>query len=159
MTSNERTEGEAEVDETRTGETGVTGVTGGTNFVLFDFRALTAFDERKPHVVTLFDTGTARLLLVMFRPGQSLPPQRLASEVSIQALRGRLRLSVGSAGASPESSTELRAGRLAQVEAQTPYRLDAVSEAVALLCLTPSPGAEALGPDLRGPSGPLVTRA
>lgn len=139
-------------------QTGEMGVTGGTNFVLFDFRALTAFDERKPHVVTLSDTGTARLLLVMFRPGQSLPPQRLASEVSIQALRGRLRLSVGSTE-SAESATELRAGRLAQVEAETPYRLDAVSEAVALLCLTPSPGEDALGPDLRGPSGPLVTRA
>jgi quercetin dioxygenase-like cupin family protein len=130
-------------------------VTGGTDFVLFDFRALTAFDERRPHVVTLSDTGTARLLLVMFRPAQLLPPQLMASEVSIQALRGRLRLSVGEAGA---SSTELRAGRLAQVEAQTPWRLDALTEAVALLGLTPSPGADDLSPELRGETGPLVTR-
>lgn len=130
---------------------------GATNFVLFDFRALTAFDERQPHVVTLSETGTARLLLVMFRGGQALAPQPMASETSLQALRGRLRLSVGASPAA--SSTELRAGRLAQVEAQTAYRLEAVSDAVVLLSLAPSPGEAALDAALRGPAGPLVTRA
>jgi quercetin dioxygenase-like cupin family protein len=136
---------------------GAAGVAGATNFVLFDFRALTAFDERQPHVVTLSETGTARLLLVMLRAGQALAPQQMASETSMQALRGRLRLSVG---ASPtESSTELRAGRLAQIEAQTCYRLDALSDTVVLLSLTPSPGEAALDAALRGAAGPLVTRA
>lgn len=132
-----------------------TGVSGATNFVLFDFRALTTFDERQPHVVTLTETGAARLLLVMLRAGQALAPQPLASEVSAQALRGRLRLTVGGDAA----SIELRAGRLAQIEAQTPWRFDALGDAVILLSLTPSPGDAALDDALRGPAGPLVMRA
>jgi quercetin dioxygenase-like cupin family protein len=139
------------------GAPGVAGVAGATNFVLFDFRALTAFDERQPHVVTLSETGTARLLLVMLRAGQTLAPQQMASETSMQALRGRLRLSVGAAPMG--SFTELRAGRLAQIEAQTRYRLDALSDAVVLLSLTPSPGEAALDVALRGAAGPLVMRS
>lgn len=148
------------------GLTGSTGLSGATNFVLFDFRALTTFDERKPYVLTLAESGSARLLLVMLRAGQTLAPQPLASETSAQALRGRLRLSVGpsvGAASSPDSlaTTELRAGRLALIEAHIPYRFDAVSDAVVLLSLTPSPGEAA--PDdaddpLRGAAGPLVTR-
>ncbi|HEU5345901.1 MAG TPA: hypothetical protein VFU60_16250 [Ktedonobacterales bacterium] len=146
---------------------GAAGVSGATNFVLFDFRALTTFDERRPHVVTLSETGAARLLLVMLRAGQTLAPRPLASETSAQALRGRLRLSVGGdATTTPSSplssaatSIELRAGRLAQIEAQTPWRFDAISDAVILLSLTPSPGAATLDDALRGAAGPLVTRA
>lgn len=142
---------------------GAAGVSGATNFVLFDFRALTTFDERRPHVVTLSETGAARLLLVMLRAGQRLAPQPLSSETSAQALRGRLRLTVGgdvaTAPSSTPSSIELRAGRLAQIEAQTPWRFDAISDAVILLSLTPSPGAATLDDALRGAAGPLVTRA
>lgn len=142
---------------------GAAGVSGATNFVLFDFRALTTFDELQPHVVTLAETGAARLLLVMLRAGQTLGPRPLASEVSAQALRGRLRLTVGGdASAAPSAdapSIELRAGRLAQIEAQTPWRFDALGDAVILLSLTPSPGDAALDNALRGPTGPLVMRA
>jgi quercetin dioxygenase-like cupin family protein len=145
---------------------GAAGASGATNFVLFDFRALTTFDERRPHVVTLAETGAARLLLVMLRAGQTLAPRPLASEVSAQALRGRLRLTVGGvagvAGVPPSTaaaSIELRAGRLAQIEAQTSWRFDALGDAVILLSLTPSPGDAALDDALRGVAGPLVMRA
>jgi len=144
-------------------------VVGGTNVVLFDFRALATFDNHRPRVVTLSDTGSLRVSLIMLRAGQSLAPQPMASEASVQALRGRLRLSAGpahaeaSAGASGElsgeASTELRAGRLAQVEAGTPFRLRALGEAVVLLSLAPSPGEAALDEALRSDVGPLVTRA
>ncbi|HEY7848543.1 MAG TPA: hypothetical protein VIC27_00700 [Ktedonobacterales bacterium] len=160
MTASDSTERQSapdQPDQPDQPSTGVTGVAGATNFVLFDFRALTAFDERQPHVVTLSETGAARLLLVMFRAGQTLPAQQLASETTVQALRGRLRLSVGVAAA--ESSIELRAGRLAQIEAQTRYHLAALSDTVVLLNLTPSPGEAALDAGLRGATGPLVTRA
>ncbi len=150
-------EDQRSADEQPTEAAGATAVAGGTNVVLFDFRALTEFDALKPHVVTLSETGSARLLLIMFRAGQSLPPQRMASEASVQALRGRLRLSVGEPAA--ESSIELRAGRLAQVEAQTPYHFHALTDAVLLLTLAPSPGEAALGEALRGAAQPLVTRA
>lgn len=130
-------------------------VTGATNFVLFDFRALATFDERKPRVVTLSETGSLRIALLMFRPGQSLAARGMVSEASVQALRGRLRLSVGG---SDEASTEIRAGRLAQVEARTSFRLHALGEAVVLLSLAPSPGEAALDDALRGDAGPLVTR-
>lgn len=132
---------------------GQTATNSATNFVLFDLRALTQFDARQPRVVTLSETGAARLLLITFRAGQSLPTHELASEASVQALRGRVRLSVGG------SSAELIAGRLAQIEAQTPYRLHALTDAVTLLSLTPSPGEAALGERLLGDARPLVTRA
>jgi quercetin dioxygenase-like cupin family protein len=124
-----------------------------TNFVLFDLRALARFDANKPQVVTLADTGTSRLLLIAMRVGQALPPQLAPAEASVQALRGRLRLSVGA------SSTELIMGRLAQIEARTSFALRALTDAVALVSLTPSPGEAALGGDLRGDTPPLVTRA
>jgi hypothetical protein len=86
--------------------------------------------------------------------------------VSAQALRGRLRLTVGGdagvAGVAPSTaaaSIELRAGRLAQIEAQTSWRFDALGDAVILLSLTPSPGDAALDDALRGVAGPLVMRA
>jgi quercetin dioxygenase-like cupin family protein len=139
---------------------GAAGVSGATNFVLFDFRALTTFDERRPHVVTLAETGAARLLLVMLRAGQTLAPRPLASEVSAQALRGRLRLTVGGdAPSAAAASIELRAGRLAQIEAQTSWRFDALGDVVILLSLTPSPGDAALDDALLGDAGPLVMRA
>ena len=138
---------------------GATGVSGATNFVLFDFRALTTFDERRPQVVTLSETGAARLLLVMLRSGQTLAPRPLSSETCAQALRGRLRLTVGGDATTAASSIELRAGRLAQIEAQTPWQFDAISDAVILLSLTPSPGDASLDDALRGAAGPLVMRA
>ena len=125
----------------------------GTNFVLFDLRALTRFDASKPQVVTLADTGTSRLLLIAMCGGQALPPQLSPSEASIQALRGRLRLNVGA------GSAELIAGRLAQVEGGASFALSALTDAVALVSLTPSPDALALSADLRGDVPPLVTRA
>lgn len=125
----------------------------GTNFVLFDLRALTRFNASKPQVVTLADTGTSRLLLIALRGGQALPPQLSPTEASIQALRGRLRLSVA------EGSAELIAGRLAQVEAGASFALRALTDAVALVSFTPSPGEAALSADLRGDAPPLVTRA
>ncbi len=124
-----------------------------TNVVLFDLRALARFDVRKPYVVTLTDTGTTRQLLISFRAGQALPPQELACEVSAQALRGRLRLRVGA------SSSELIMGHLAQVEAHTPFHLTALTDVVALLSLTPSPGEAGLSDDLLGDASPLVLRA
>lgn len=127
--------------------------TAGTDFVLFDLRALTRFDLLQPRVVTLAETGTSRLLLVAMRRGQALPPQAAPSEASIQALRGRLRLSVGA------GSAELVMGQLAQVEAGATFALRALSDAVALVSLSPSPGEAALSPALRGAAAPLVTRA
>lgn len=127
--------------------------TAGTDFVVFDLRALTRYDLLQPRVVTLAETGTSRLLLIALRVGQALPPQVMASEASIQALRGRLRLDVGA------GSAELIMGRLAQVEAGATFSLSALTDAVALVSLTPSPGEDALGLDLRGVEPPLVTRA
>lgn len=127
--------------------------TAGTDFVVFDLRALTHYDLLQPRVVTLAETGTSRLLLIALRAGQELPPQATPSEASIQALRGRLRLSVGA------GSAELIMGRLAQVEAGATFTLSALTDAVALVSLTPSPGEAALSPDLRGAEPPLVTRA
>ncbi len=136
-----------------TGGGAVDGVAGGTNFILFDLRALTHFDAKRPQITTLAETGAARLILIAFRAGQELPMRQTTSETSVQALRGRLRLSVGA------SSAELISGRLAQIEERTPYQLYALSDVVALLTLTPSPGEAAPGDDPLSGARPLVIRA
>ena len=123
------------------------------NFITFDLRALTHFQEDRPYVQILSDTGAARVVLFAFKAGQQLKEHTTTSQILVQVLRGRATFSAQG------SSVILKAGMIIQLEENIPHSVFAQTDAVMLLTLTPSPARRGLEQDIFQGRTPLVERA
>lgn len=123
------------------------------DLVAFDLRALAKFQESGPGVTVLADTGAARTVLFAFRAGQQLKEHRTSSQILVQVLRGRITFSAQG------SHMKARVGTLLQLEADIPHSVEALTDAVVLLTLTPSPSHHSLERELFSGKEPLVARA
>ncbi len=135
---------EAQVKKEIQGEAG--------NLIVFDLRTLSQFKEEGPSVQVLSDIEAARVVLFGFKAGQQLPEHVTASQILVQALRGRITFTTAA------SSIELQAGMLVQVEANVPHRVVAQTDAVMLVTMTPSPSYHSLEHEVYQHLSPLVTR-
>ena len=126
----------------------------GGNLIVFDLRKLTQFQDDKPYVQVLSDTGDARVVLFAFKAGQQLKEHRTTSQILVQILRGRATF------ATSASSVKLQAGMVLQLEENVPHSVIAQTDAVMLLTMTPSPSFHSMGLNRQNESGqkPLVTR-
>jgi quercetin dioxygenase-like cupin family protein len=100
---------------------------------LFNLRKLTRFREEGPFVQVLSDSGKARLILFAFKAGQQLKEHTAASQIIVQALRGRVVFSAGS------TKVTLQASRVVQLEERIPHSVVALTDAVVLVILVPGP--------------------
>jgi quercetin dioxygenase-like cupin family protein len=122
------------------------------NLIVFDIRKLTRFHEKGPDVQVLSDIGAARLVLFSFQAGQQLKEHTTSSQLLVQVLRGRIRLTAAG------NSVKLQAGMVVQVEAQVPHQVVALTPAVLLVTMVPSPAYHSLEREVFQSLTPLVTR-
>ena len=122
------------------------------NLIVFDVRKLARFREEGPNVQVLSDIGTARLVLFAFKAGQQLREHRTSSQILVQALRGRVMFTAAG------NSIRLQAGMVLQVEAQVPHQVVALTNAVLLVTMIPSPTYHSLEREVFHHLTPLVTR-
>lgn len=122
------------------------------NLIVFDVRKLARFREEGPDVQVLSDIGAARLVLFAFKAGQHLKEHTTSSQLLVQVLRGRVMFTAAG------NSIRLQAGMVLQVEAQVPHQLVALTQAVMLVTMIPSPAYHSLEREVFQPLTPLVTR-
>jgi quercetin dioxygenase-like cupin family protein len=122
------------------------------NLIVFDVRTLAHFREEQPYVQVLSDIGTARVVLFAFKAGQQLQEHRTSSQILVQVLRGRITFTAAG------NSVRLQAGMVLQVEAQVPHRIVALTHAVMLVTMVPSPAYHSLEREVFQHLTPLVTR-
>lgn len=144
-----RPDEDAFTQEKRQQEQGATG----SSAILFDLRTLSQFRSEGPYIQVLSDIETARLVLFTFRAGQRLAEQETSSQLLVQVLRGRVSFST------PDNTVRLQAGMVLQVESHVPHSVVALTDAVMLLTMTPSPGHYNHEHDPFHHLTPLVSRA
>ena len=121
--------------------------------IVFDLQALTHFRDEGPYVQVLSDIGAARVVLFAFKTGQQLKEHRTSSQIQVQALRGHVTFEATG------QSVELEEGILLQLEAGIPHSVTALSDAVILVTMTPSPAYHSLEREVFQQATPLVRRA
>ena len=101
-----------------------------------DIESSIKFDENRPAVHALADSGHARVMLVCLKAGQSLKDHRSASQVIVQFIKGR---GLFFADGVPAQAAP---GSLILLEANRFHRLEAVEDCVALVIMAPHPARE-----------------
>ncbi len=101
------------------------------------------FDDEKPAIHTLAESGHARLLLVCLKAGQVLKDHKSASQVAAHFLRGSGVFAVDGTPAQAEPGT------IFLVEPGRFHRIHAATECVVLVILTPHPAGERYPRDQR----------
>jgi len=101
-----------------------------------DLESCIRFDDARPAVVPLADSGHARVMLVCLKAGQGLRDHRSASQVIAHFLRGAAVLYVDGVG------QEAGPGTLHLVEPNRFHRIEARDETVALVIMAPHPAHE-----------------
>jgi len=102
----------------------------------FEIDALIKFDDTKPAVHGVADSGHARVMLVCLKAGQVLKDHRSSSQVIAHFLRGR---GIFVADGTPH---EAPAGTIHFLEPAHFHRIEAIEDCVVLVTMTPHPGRE-----------------
>lgn len=100
---------------------------------IFDLNELAEFDNMQPHTQIIARSAYARHILFSFRAGQGLPQHSTTSEISVQVISGQLTFT-----ANGQSQT-LLPGQLLLLEANILHGVQAESDSVMLLTMTPDP--------------------
>lgn len=119
---------------------------------VLDLHSLTHFRDEGPSVQVLSDTGAARLVLFAFKAGQQLKEHRTSSQILVQVLQGSVAFTAA------DNSVTLHAGMVLQLEANVPHSLNATTDAVVLVTMTPSPSYHSLEREIFQKFTPLVKR-
>lgn len=101
------------------------------------------FDDEKPAIHTLAESGHARLVLICMKAGQVLKDHKSASQVTAHFLRGSGVFAVDGTPAPAEPGT------IFLVEPGRFHRIHATTECVALVILTPHPAGDRYPRDQR----------
>jgi quercetin dioxygenase-like cupin family protein len=104
-----------------------------TQLSVFDLRKLTSFRVEGPNVQVLSDSDKARIVLFAFKSGQQLKEHTTSSQIIVQTLRGRTLFTSGS------TSVTMQSGRIVQLEENIPHSVVALTDAVVLVTMVPSP--------------------
>lgn len=104
--------------------------------LLLDLATYIKFDESRPAVHALADSGHARVMLVCLKAGQALRDHRSASQVIAHFLHGRGVFYAD--GVAREAS----AGSIILLEPNHFHRIEAVEDCVVLVTMAPHPARE-----------------
>lgn len=102
----------------------------------YELESLIKFDDMKPAVHGVADSGHARVMLVCLRAGQVLKDHRSSSQVIAHFLRGR------GTFVADGTTHEASAGTILFLEPDHFHRIEAIEECVILVAMTPHPGRE-----------------
>ncbi len=104
--------------------------------VRLELESLIQFEDARPAVHPVADSGHARVLLVCLREGQGLKDHRSTSQVMAHCLRGSVTFYADGV------PSGLEAGSVAFVEPNHYHRMEARSESVVLVVMAPHPARE-----------------
>ena len=102
----------------------------------YEIESLVKFDDLKPAVHGVADSGHARVMLVCLRAGQVLKDHRSSSQVIAHFLSGK---GIFVADGTPH---EASAGTILFQEPNHFHRIEAIEQCVILVTMTPHPGRE-----------------
>ena len=102
----------------------------------FSLESLIRFDDARPAIISVADSGHARILLLCLRAGQILKDHRSTSQVMVFGLRGR------AAFFADGVAHEVRPGVCVILEPGHFHRVEASEEAVLLVVMSPHPSRE-----------------
>ena len=94
------------------------------------------FDEARPAVHALADSGHARVMLVCLKAGQALKDHRSASQVIAHFLSGRATFYADGV------AQEAGAGQIVLLEPNRFHRIEAIEDSVVLVIMAPHPARE-----------------
>lgn len=117
---------------------------------LFDLNHLAHFSDGKaPAVQVLARSAHARYILFSFRKGQALREHTTSSQISVQLLSGQMTFTARG------ETHELLPGRLLLLEASVPHSVQAQTDSLMLLTMTPDPQQHTLAAELFDRIDPL----
>jgi quercetin dioxygenase-like cupin family protein len=108
----------------------------------FDLMQVAQFDDAKPNVQLIAQSGHARQILFSFRAGQGLREHTTSSQIAVQVIVGTLTFTARG------ESRRVTPGQLVLLEAAVPHSVLAESDSVMLLTLTPNPQHHSLAAEL-----------
>ncbi|VAW33444.1 hypothetical protein MNBD_CHLOROFLEXI01-3594 [hydrothermal vent metagenome] len=117
---------------------------------VFDLEQLAKFSEQAPAVQVLARSGHARYILFSLKAGQELKEHTTSSQISVQAISGRLLFSTQA------QESELSPGQIILLEAAVPHSVYAETDSVMLLIMTPDPHHHSLEAELFDKIKPMV---
>jgi quercetin dioxygenase-like cupin family protein len=109
---------------------------------IFDLNRFAQFNNTKLNVQIIARSGHARQVLFSFRAGQGLRDHTTSSQIAVQVISGQLIFTENG-----ESQT-LTPGQLLLLEANILHSLQAESDTVMLLTMTPDPQHHSLAAEL-----------
>lgn len=109
---------------------------------IFDLMQVAQFDDAKPNVQLIAQSGHARQILFSFRAGQGLREHTTSSQIAVQVIVGTLTFTARG------ESRRVTPGQLVLLEAAVPHSVLAESDSVMLLTLTPNPQHHSLAAEL-----------
>ncbi len=108
----------------------------------FDLMQVAQFDDAKPNVQLIAQSGHARQILFSFRAGQGLREHTTSSQIAVQVVSGTLTFTARG------ERRRVTPGQLVLLEAAVPHSVLAESDSVMLLTLTPNPQHHSLAAEL-----------
>jgi quercetin dioxygenase-like cupin family protein len=120
--------------------------------IVFDLPALAEFTDPGLSVRVLSDVGASRVVLFSFRAGQRLREHHTSSPILVQVVSGTIAFEARG------HAIEVAAGGLLQLERNVPHTVVAVTDAIVLVTMTPSPRRHSLSAEVFDKLTPLVTR-
>lgn len=109
---------------------------------LFDLNQLAEFKEKGLGVQMVAQSAHARHVLFSFKAGQGLREHQTTSQITVQVISGEVTFSA------EDNTRQLTAGQMVLLEGDIPHAVEATSDAVMLLIMTPDPQAHSLSEEL-----------
>ncbi|WP_376794240.1 cupin domain-containing protein [Thermogemmatispora sp.] len=109
-----------------------------SHFRVFDLAASAAFRSEGPTVRVLWESATARLLLLALQTGQQLRQHRTSYQALIQVISGHLLFSL------EHERISMRAGTLLHLEPHVAHSVEALQDSIFLITLI-GPSSESSG--------------
>ena len=101
--------------------------------ICFNVERLVSFQDSGPNMKTLAESGHNRQILICLKPGQSLRDHLSPCQISLQVIRGQVRVIQG------EQTLEAGSGDLVVVAPGSRHRMEAIAESVVVVSVTPHP--------------------
>ncbi|HFC12126.1 MAG TPA: cupin domain-containing protein [Anaerolineae bacterium] len=109
---------------------------------LFDLNQLAEFKETGLGVQMVAQSAHARHVLFSFKAGQGLREHQTTSQITVQVISGEVTFSA------EDSTRSLTAGQMVLLAGNIPHAVEAITDSVMLLIMTPDPQAHSLGDEL-----------
>ena len=101
--------------------------------ICFNVERLVSFQDSGPNMKTLAESGNNRQILICLKPGQNLREHLTPCLISLQVIRGQVRVIQG------EQTLEAGSGDLVVVAPGSRHRMEAIAESVVVASVTPHP--------------------